>query len=254
MTGLISDIQRFSLHDGPGIRTTVFFKGCPLNCKWCHNPECISFKPQELFYAEKCIGCGRCSEGCVSGARVICGEEMTVEAVMKAIFQDQPYYGQDGGATFSGGEPLAQKAFLIRMADACHAHNIHTAIETSMIYYEEEALRKMDLIMADLKIWDNAIHRDYTGVPNTGIIDHLKKADELGIPIILRTPVIPGMEQGIPEIADFARSLKQICQYELLPYHPLGNTKRKALSMGELDFKVPSKEQMEEVNQYAFIR
>ena len=109
---LITDIQRCSVHDGPGIRTTVFFKGCPLNCVWCHNPECISFDVEILSYPEKCIGCGMCDEGCFSGAKVVCGNEMTVEEIIKHIMLDKPYFGKDGGVTFSGGECLLQADFV----------------------------------------------------------------------------------------------------------------------------------------------
>ena len=110
--GLITEVQRFSVHDGPGIRTTVFFKGCPLRCAWCHNPECISPSPEELFYPEKCIGCGKCREGCFAGARVPCGRRIGQAELMRLILADRPYYGQDGGVTFSGGEPLLQADFL----------------------------------------------------------------------------------------------------------------------------------------------
>ena len=254
MNGLIADIQRCSLHDGPGIRTTVFFKGCPLHCAWCHNPECIAFEPQELFYADKCVGCGHCAEGCFSGARVICGKNMTVAELMAALEEDRPYYGAQGGVTFSGGEPMAQKAFLAEAADACHAAGIHTAIETSMLLYDEAVLRRMDLIMADLKIWDSELHRTYTGVPNEQIKENLRRADALGIPMILRTPVIPEIDQDIPKIASFAAELRSVRQYELLPYHPLGDAKRAAMGQQAAPFTVPSKEKMKEWNMYAFVR
>ena len=253
-TGIIADIQRFSLHDGPGIRTTVFFKGCPLRCAWCHNPECIDFATQELFYAEKCIGCGRCAEGCFAGARVLCGQEMSVSQVLSAIAQDRSYYSSQGGVTFSGGEPMAQKAFLSELVDACRAEGLHTAIETSMAVFDEAVLSKMDLIMADLKIWDSELHREYTGWGNEQIKENLKKANALGIPILLRTPVIPGINQEIEKIAVFAQSLCNVYCYELLPYHPLGQSKRKALGLPEVSFRIPTKEEMKEWNQYAFLR
>lgn len=106
---VVTDIERASVHDGPGIRTVVFFKGCPLKCAWCHNPECISPNPEMMFYPEKCIGCGQCEKGCYSGAKVMCGREMTDEEIMKEILSDRDYYGTDGGVTFSGGEPMMQK-------------------------------------------------------------------------------------------------------------------------------------------------
>lgn len=254
MTGLIADITRASMHDGPGFRTVVFLKGCPLNCAWCHNPECISFSPQELYYAEKCVGCGRCGEGCVTGARVKCGTEMSVDDVMEVIMQEQPYYGTMGGVTFSGGEPMAQKAFVSSLADACRKENIRTAMETSLIYFDEAVLSKMDLVMADLKIWDECTHRTYTGVSNKPILENFKKLDALNIPIIVRTPVIPGIEQGIEEISAFLKTLKNVEKYELLPYHPLADTKCQALGMAGRSFEVPSKAHMEGLKRYEFRR
>lgn len=251
---LIADIQRSSVHDGPGVRTTVFFKGCPLNCKWCHNPECIDFKPQVMFYPEKCIQCGMCDEGCFSGARVLCGKEMTAEQIVKEVLADKDYYGDDGGVTFSGGEPLAQSEVLNHTIDLCRENGIKCAVETSLIYYDETVFSKLSVIMADLKIWDSSIHRQYTGVGNEKIKEHFTMLDKLGIPIIMRTPVIVGVNQEIDKISDFAKNLKNVVQYELLPYHPLGESKRKALGVEENIFEIPSKEYMEELKQYAYIR
>ena len=139
--GLIADIQRASFHDGSGIRTTVFFKGCPLSCVWCHNPECISFEKQMLLYPDKCIGCGLCDKGCFSGARLVCGREYTADDLLAEILQDKPYYGTDGGVTFSGGEPMAQKNYLSKIIDKCKKENISTAIETSLFYFDEEIIK-----------------------------------------------------------------------------------------------------------------
>ena len=253
-TACVADIQRASIHDGPGIRTTVFFKGCPLNCAWCHNPECISRKPQILVYPEKCIGCGMCEKGCYSGAKVVCGKEMTIEDVMKQILLDKDYYGKDGGVTFSGGEPLEQRQFLNALLDLCKTEGIHTAIETSLIYYDENTFCKAELIMADLKIWDDEVHKQYTGVGNEKIKEHFIKLNELGIPIIARTPVIPEISQGIDKISDFLKQLEHVKQYELLPYHPLGSAKREALGLEADGFTIPSTEHMKELEKYVFIR
>ena len=262
---LIADIQRSSIHDGPGLRTTVFFKGCPLRCAWCHNPECISFDKQLLYYPEKCIGCGFCDQGCYAGARVTCGKEYTVEELLAEIRLDKDYYGRDGGVTFSGGEPLAQKEFLHAIVDACRAEGIDCAVETSLIYYDESLFRKLDLVMADLKIWDDEIHKQYTGVSNVKIKEHFKQLNALGIPIIARTPVMMEIDQGIDQISAFLQQLENVKKYELLPYHPLGTTKGQALTLGaELSgnpifdhsavFEKPTKEFMKEVNRYAFLR
>ena len=251
---IIADIQRASVHDGPGIRTTVFFKGCPLKCAWCHNPECISFQPQLMYYTEKCIGCGLCEKGCFAGARVICGKEMTVEDILKEVLLDKDYYGSDGGVTFSGGEALARPEFLSELIDACKAEGIHCAVETSLIYYHEEIFRKLDLVMADLKIWDNTLHKQYTGVENIKIKENFRKLNELGVPIIARTPVIPEISQGIDEISAFLKELDNVIKYELLPYHPLGGAKREALGMTVEDFTIPTAVYMKELEQYVFIR
>ena len=141
-SGLIADIQRCSIHDGPGIRTTVFLKGCPLSCVWCHNPECISPEPQTLFYPEKCIGCGFCAEGCYTGARVTCGREMTPEEVFREIERDAPYYGADGGLTVSGGEPLMQADFCAALLDICKSRGVHRAVETSLLFWNPQVMEK----------------------------------------------------------------------------------------------------------------
>ncbi len=255
MTGLVADIQRASVHDGPGLRTTVFFKGCPLSCKWCHNPECISKDPEELFYPERCIGCGGCAEGCFSGARVKCGREYTPEELFSEILTDKEYYGEEGGVTFSGGEPLMQAEFLERVIDLCKKEGIHCAVETSLIIYNEAIFRKLDLVMADLKIWDADTHKLYTGVTNERIKENFERLSALGIPIIARTPVIPEIEQGIDKTAEFLRGLSSVIRYELLPYHPLGTDKRRALGMDPCqEFTVPTREFMKELSKYVFVR
>ena len=254
MKALISDIQRASIHDGPGIRTTVFFKGCPLNCAWCHNPECISFEKEILHYPEKCIHCGMCDKGCFSGARVVCGKSMTSDEVFEQILQDKEFYSLKGGATFSGGEPFAQKEFLNECIDKCVQNGISCAVETSLIYFDEEIFKKLDVIMADLKIWDSDLHKKYTGVSNEKIIGNFKKLNKLGIPIIARTPVIPEINQEIDKISAFLKGLENVVKYELLPYHPLGNTKRRALGIGDAYFSVPKKEYMKKLGAYEFAR
>ena len=252
--GIVADIQRASVHDGPGIRTTVFLKGCPLRCAWCHNPECTSYEPQYMYYHEKCIGCGKCEEGCFSGAKVICGKEMTVEEVLREVLLDKAYYENEGGVTFSGGEPLAQKTFLSTLIDACKKEVFHCAVETSIIYYDEEIFKKLDLIMADMKIWDDEIHCEYTGVGNIRIKENFQKLNQLGVPIIARTPVISEIEQGIEQISHFLKKLENVKKYELLPYHPLGQKKAEALQFAQETFTVPTMKYMKEMKQYEFSR
>lgn len=254
INGIVADIQRASVHDGPGIRTTVFLKGCPLHCAWCHNPECIDYRPQMMYYPEKCIGCGLCDQGCFSGAKVICGKQMSVSEVLKEVLYDRDYYGNEGGVTISGGEPLAQRQFVSALIDTCKEEGIHCAVETSLIYYEEEIFKKLNLVMADLKIWDNQLHRKYTGVENLKIKEHFGRLNGLGIPIIARTPVIPEIDQNIEAISGFLKQFENVKKYELLPYHPLGDSKREALGIAAEHFTVPDAEYMKELEKYVFIR
>lgn len=251
---MIADIQRASFHDGEGIRTTVFFKGCPLQCRWCHNPECISFEQQVLQYPEKCIGCGRCDEGCFSGAKEVCGREYDPKDLLAEILQDKPYYGEFGGVTFSGGEPLAQREFLSEMIDLCKAEGLNCAVETSLIYFDEEIFKKLDTVMADLKIWNSAIHRTYTGVGNEQIKENFRRLNDLGVPILARTPLIPGVRQEMDRISAFLKTLCNVKQYEILPYHPLGLQKAMALGIEQERFSVPDDAMRKEVSRYAFLR
>lgn len=249
--GIIADIQRCSIHDGPGLRTTVFFKGCQLNCPWCHNPEAIAFEPQEMSYPEKCIGCKQCDKGCFSGARVICGKEMTVDDVFKQIEQDIPYYSTDGGVTISGGEPLCQMEFALALILACRERRINVGMESNLCFPAHTvrpALKILDLLMADMKLWDPREHKRWTGMANGYIKENLWQAAELRLPIILRTPVIPGVNddpEQIRQIAAFAATLPTLRYYELLSYHPLGVDKARALGREQRRFDIPPAEMME---------
>lgn len=255
MKGIVADIERASTHDGPGIRTVVFLKGCPLNCKWCHNPECISPKPEMLYYPEKCIGCGKCDEGCFTGAKSVCGKEMTPSEVVNEVLQDKIFYSKDGGLTISGGEPMIQANFTYEIASKAKENGIHTAIETSMYLYDEKIMKNFDLIMFDVKFMNFAKHIEYTGARLETILSNIEKANKLNIPMIARTPVIPNVnDSDIPEISKFLKSLDSVVKYELLPYHPLGISKAKALKKEQKRFDIPSKTLMEELNKYAFIR
>lgn len=252
--GLITDISRASFHDGTGIRSTVFLKGCPLHCLWCHNPESISTQPQTLFYPEKCIGCGKCDEGCFAGARVRCGKEMSAEEVWQAVRLDKPYYQNGGGVTFSGGEPLMQPEFLRECIKLCREDGIGCAVETSLFLFDQDIFRSLDFVMADLKIWNSTIHKQYTGVENERILENFRRLDALNVPIYARTPVIPEIEQGIDRISDFLRGLKNVMRYDLLPYHTLGISKSRALGQEAREFTAPTKQQMEDLKRYAYVR
>ncbi len=254
--GLIFNIQRFSLHDGPGIRTVVFFKGCPLRCLWCHNPEGQFFKKEMVFWEERCISCktclntcsnsavndpekcllcAKCVEACPSGAREIAGKEMTVEEVMDEIKKDIAFYDESsGGVTFSGGEPLLQKDFLIPLLKICKENGINTAIETcgysrwEVLFYVS---RFTDLFLFDLKIMDEESHRKFTGVSNNIILENLKNLSSVHKKIIVRIPVIPGVNDNIENInktADFILSLG-IKEAHLLPFHSAGIEKYRRL-------------------------
>lgn len=251
---VIFDIQRCGLHDGPGIRTVVFFKGCLLRCRWCHNPESWEGQPQELYYPEKCISCGGCAEGCYTGARTLCGAEMSVEDVMKPIIADKAYYGAEGGVTLTGGEPQLQADFALALTAACREQDIGVAIETSMATYRPDLLSQMDLIMADVKLWDDARHKEYVGVGNAAILEHIRQADTLGVPILVRTPVVPTVNDRVEEIIairDFVNTLHNAVGYELLPYHPFGLDKARALGLDMPRYPEPAKEQMESLRAVA---
>ena len=265
MTAFITNIQRFSLNDGPGIRTTIFFQGCNMDCSWCHNPETQSRKPMLMFYENKCIGCGKCfetcpvgahkiadgnhvidrtlctscgtcTESCFSGALVMSSREYTVEEVMNEIRQDKLYYDlSEGGVTFSGGEAALHMAFVEALSDACHEEGIKVAMETNMaipFYHMESMLKKMDLIMCDLKHVSTSVHKRFTGLDNQMIFNNVGRASLLGIPMIVRTPLIPGATDSIENlhaIAEFVSKLKNILYYELLNFNPLGSSKRIAI-------------------------
>ena len=252
-SGLVADIQRYCLHDGPGIRTSVFLKGCNMNCLWCHNPETIAIEPQYIIDESKCIQCGQCEDGCFAGARILCGVEKTVDEIVDVVVLDAPYYGDDGGVTVTGGEPTMQAKFSAGILEACKAKKIHTAIETNMFSSWgniEKVLKHTDLVMADLKFFDNTLHREWTGVDNNIIKENLIKTSMTGVPIILRTPVIAGLNGTAEEIgliADFASKLPTLVYYEILPYHKLGLSKGKLNGITRKSFEKPSQEIMNQL-------
>lgn len=268
MNGRITEIERFALNDGPGIRTTVFLKGCNMRCAWCHNPETIGRGRELLYHANKCIGCykcvyacpskaqkridgvhryfpnlcvrcGRCAEICYAGAMEVSGKELTVGEVMAEIVQDKPYYqSSGGGVTLSGGEVLCQPEFAGALADACRAEGIPVAIESNLNAewtVIAPLLEKLDLVMCDLKLADGEAHKRWTGVDNALIRENLGRLAENGKPFWVRTPLIPGAtdsDENIRAIAAFLAGINtkgSLVWYELLNFNPLGSSKYESL-------------------------
>lgn len=245
-TGYISNIQRFSVHDGPGIRTTVFLKGCTLRCFWCHNPETIRPRPEVQFFPNRCIGCAACVDVCPEGAQgfdengtrvfdrekcVACGKcvevcyaealvfsakAMTAEAVVDEILLDRAFYeNSGGGVTLSGGEPALQAEFSREILERCRAAGLHTAIETAAnVPWESLAalLPHTDLVMMDLKHMDSAKHHDAVGAPNTLLLANARRLVETGKPIIFRIPVIPTVNDTPEEVAAIAAFVHQLTE------------------------------------------
>ena len=219
--GRIFNIQRFSIHDGPGIRTIVFFKGCYMRCAWCCNPESQRYEIETLV------------EG---GKEKTVGRDVTVADIMPEILADMPYYRRSGGGvTLSGGEVLAQADFAAELLRACKDAGLHTAIESSAnapFSDIEKLLPYLDLYLMDIKHMDSKKHREYTGAPNERILENARLVAKSGVELIIRTPVIPSFNDSaadIKAIADFARSLKTVGEYHLLPYHRLGMDKYSGL-------------------------
>jgi pyruvate formate lyase activating enzyme len=282
ITGIVFDIKRFSIHDGPGIRTTVFFKGCPLSCWWCHNPESQASGQERVFHERRCIRCGACVGVCQQGAITlevdgitvdgerctlcgacadICyaeahemvGREMTLAQVMDEIERDVAFYDESGGGvTLSGGEPLSQSGFLLALLRACKQAEIHTVLDTCGFASWDVLDRiraHVDLFLYDLKVMDEARHRQFTGVSNGPILNNLQSLSLEGHDIVLRVPVIPGFnddEDNIRELGIFVAALPLRHRVDLLPYHHSAADKYARLSrvygLGEI--RPPSHEAM----------
>jgi len=273
--GLIFDIKRYAVHDGPGIRTTVFLKGCPLTCLWCHNPEGISKESELMWSKERCIHCKTCQNACLQGALTfsddalhinkntctlcttcadvcpsqaleVIGKEMTVTQVIKEIEKDTIFYDESkGGVTFSGGEPLMQPDFLYQLLKACKEQGIHTAVDTSG-YSSSDVLLKIgaytDLFLYDVKVINDRIHKETTGVSNNLILKNLKELLRAGKEIIVRFPLIPGVNDGekdIGELGEFVSSVT-VKKVNILPYHRAGIEKAKRLNQNPFMCEPPS--------------
>lgn len=257
--GTVFDIQRFSIHDGPGVRTIVFLKGCPLSCLWCSNPESQKLKPVLMYQSMNCIHCGKCISACKLGAinpnnknfidRDICtacgecvnvcptsaltlkGKKMTVEQVIKELKKDAIVYRRSGGGiTLSGGEPLVQSEFARELLKACKAQGWHTAIETTAYANTEtieEVFPYIDLALMDIKSIDSEMHKKYTGVPNEKILENAKLVSKI-TKMVVRVPLVPDFnssEKDILELCEYVKTLNDINTVHLLPYHTYGENK-----------------------------
>ena len=262
--GFVFDIEKFAIHDGPGIRTAVFFKGCPLHCLWCHNPESQSPRPEIFFNSEKCIGCGWCfqncpeqchvmedgnhmfkrdkcrrcgvcTEKCYAGALEVAGKEMSAEEVMAEVMKDKVFYEtSNGGMTLSGGEPMAQFSFCKELLSLAKKNGLHTAIETCGYApwdEYEQILPLVDLFLFDVKATSPEKHKEFTGVDNILIRNNLDKLAAAGAKIVLRCPLIPGVnddDEHLDAIGALAERIRPL-EVNVEPYHPLGVNKSKRL-------------------------
>ncbi len=283
--GFVFDLHRFSIHDGPGIRTTVFLKGCPLACVWCHNPEsksvgvekivrqarcircgaCVEACPEHAVSLngdgivtdrERCTACGNCAEVCVADASEMVGKETSAADLLQEIERDRLFYDESGGGvTFSGGEPLLQLKFLEAVMTAAHTRGIRTALDTSGYVPWESFLKVLpftDLVLYDLKLMDDQKHFRYTGVSNQIILENLRKLNRQGKKIWLRFPVIPGLnddETNLKALAKLAKNLHHVERINLLPYHTAAIKKYEGLGQDYplTTIESPSEERMDEL-------
>ncbi len=276
MKAMITDIKRFAVHDGDGIRTTVFFKGCPLRCVWCHNPETLSRNRQLAFFEHKCVNCGRCKEVCPynmekcdfcgrceavcpNDARKIYGKETTINEIMEIIIADKKFYeASGGGVTLSGGECLLWVDFCTELFKKCKENNINTAVDTCG-YVKKEALDKVipytDTFLYDLKAFDEDIHIKCTGVSNKLILQNLKYIDDLDKNIEIRIPYVPEYNDNqVEKIAEFVKTLKNVVKVKILPYHSYAKSKYSALNIDNTlpEVRMPTQEECDKLERKYF--
>ncbi len=286
----VAEIQRFCMHDGPGVRTVVFFKGCPLTCAWCHNPEMQKAGQEMLFYPQKCIFCGACVSACPTGAQIIhperrferdtcvaCGRcaqvcctdalvpvarDMTVEEILFAVMKDKAFYGEAGGVTLSGGEPMLHGEGSIRLLAACKGAGLTTALETCG-YFDggliPELVPVVDLFLFDVKDTDEERHKAYTGVSNRRILENLRRVDALGGKTRLRCILVNGVntdEGHYAALAELALGLTHCEGVEFLPYHAYAGSKMIALGLDDNGRKewIPDRETVEAAKAYLAAR
>ncbi len=281
-SGIVFNVQRASFHDGPGIRTTVFLKGCPLRCPWCHNPEGIAPWPQVMVNPERCLGCGACTaacsrpkgplasgaalgeegcracgqclDACPTAARQPVGRRWGVDELLQEVVKDRAAYEiSGGGVTFSGGEPLAQPAFLLACLEACRREGVATAVDTCGVAPEEvvvAAAQRTDLLLWDIKHLDPARHLEATGAPLEMVLANLHRVAAVGVPIWLRVPVIAGFNDDrdtFEALCRLAGSVSGVTRVALLPYHRTGTAKaaRLGLAPGVAPLAAPARERVE---------
>ena len=256
MNAKIFEIKRFAVHDGDGIRTTVFFKGCPLRCLWCHNPEGLSAKHEVAFYEHKCISCGECQKDnfavsdCLGGARVEYGKKISISELLPMLLEDKEFFDNSGGGvTLSGGECLMWSDFCAELLKELKLKGVNTAVDTCG-YVSRENLDKVipytDIFLYDFKAFDEDVHIKCTGKSNKLIIENLKYLDSIGKQIEIRIPYIPEYNsEQLDKIANFLKNIKNITKIRLLPYHNYSESKYKSLGIeSKMPKKLPTDEEI----------
>ena len=275
----ITEVQRFCMHDGPGLRTTVFFKGCPLHCRWCHNPEtqrtgteilfaparctgcgaCAQacpagahiFSPTHRFLRERCLACGRCAAACPTHALTAAGTRTSVSEILHTVLRDRPFYGATGGLTVSGGEPTYQRAGLLVLCRSAREAGISTCIETCGCFPADltgELMPQIDTVLYDIKDTDAERLFQNTGARLSQILFNLQQIDRIGTPIILRCLLIPGVnlnDTHAENLAALCSSLQHVCHIELLAYHAFGISKAEQLGISDPpEYRAPASEEI----------